>query len=320
MVVGYTSHVLVVDPRAELVARSRRGYTPLDPEENPLLQAAIGAALNLAYLHDLRPFARWVEQAVDHSRRAGAVVAPPPVRPEARWLPPAAPTAVRFGDLAATAYEAAVRDGVRSDPFRRSAEVFLAAWRAVSVRVELVRPRPRHREPDLFKLGLAYAVALFLEPQRPGPTLFALLLAAIGTDEPIVRRYDTETVADAIALRAERYRTLWRRGARRARDAHARYLVLPGRPQPLQSGEASRLRPPFRLLPTGETVAYRPEGIPPRASVSIVLRRRRPWFYAQWREGRRVRKVPLGPAAVDSVGPFAEQMSRGYKVFLTKLS
>jgi len=71
---------LAVDARAELVARAKQERAPLDPATHPLVQKALGLAVNLAYLADLRPFAAWVETALRHGNRAGAPVRPPAVR------------------------------------------------------------------------------------------------------------------------------------------------------------------------------------------------------------------------------------------------
>lgn len=290
---------VAVDARAELIARARPGQAALDPEENPTLRHAISAALALAYLHDLRPFARWVEVALEHGRRAGKAPALPASRPEARWVPPvASPVAsIDLPALAVAAHRAGCEHGPQSDGFRQAAASFVSAWSQVSQRVELVRPPPPHREPDFFKVALSYNLASFFPDQRLGPTTLVLLFAALGTDPPIEREYPEDLAADAIARRVERYRKLWARTSRRARTAKARFLLLPGRPAPLLSGKPSLLQPPFVALPTGQTVAHRPPEIPAKASVLVVSRGKRRWFYAQWRDGTRVRKIPLGPAA-----------------------
>jgi len=290
---------LVIDARAELIARARPGQAALDPEENPTLRHAISAALALAYLHDLRPFARWVVVALEHGRRAGKAPALPASRPESRWVTPtASPVAsIDLAEAAAAAHRAGGEHGPQSDGFRHAAASFVSAWSQVSRRVELVRPPPAHREPDFFKEALAYNLASWFPGQRLGATTLVLLFAALGTDPPIEREYPEELVADAIARGVERYRKLWARTSKRARTAKARFLVLPGRPAPLRSGKPSLLQPPFFALPTGQTVAHRPRGIPAKASVLVVSRGKRRWFYAQWRDGTRVRKIPLGPVA-----------------------
>lgn len=255
--------------------------------------------MNLAYLADLRPFAAWVETALRHGNRAGAPVRPPAVRAEARILqqPLSAPRGDELTTLVENAYRAALDHGLRSAPFRLQGQTFATAWEGVADRVKLIEPRPRHPEVDLFRLGLAHSLASLLPDESLGPTTFALLLAAIGADDPIVRTCEEETTDDAIAVRAQQYEAIWQRGARRARTAHERFIILPGRPVPLRSGQPSRLEPPFLHLASGETVAHRPAGIPSNATINVVARGKRRWFYARWRAAGRQYNVALGPAA-----------------------
>lgn len=285
---------LIVDARAELATRARRGQAPLDPYSHPIVHAAIRHALDLAHLAELRPFGDWVRTALVHKNRAGTRVPPPCARPEALSLNLPTPNH-ELAMLATTAFHAAGDHGVQSLVFASAAKTFVAAWERVTVEVELMTPPPAHPEIDFFKHGLAHLLATFLADESPDATTLALILAAIGTDDPIVRSSEFEPTVDAIAIRASRYKDLWQRNARRARTARERYISVPGRPALLRSGKPSRLKPPFVYLPDGDTVAHRPTDIPPRASVTIVRRGGRRWFYARWNEQGRRRSVPLAP-------------------------
>lgn len=317
---------LEIDAHAELRRRAKRRPI-LHPADNERVARALGCAIALAYFADLRPFAAWVEKAVAHGRRVGAPPLPPSPRAESRFvhLAPYWDVVAHLGAqvrtqgrhfedlgamvaLATTAFDAAHVHGVRADEFLHAAEAFLRAWRLLGTSHEFVPVQPPHREADLFRSGLAFALATIAPEAKPGPTGFALLLAAIGSDEPIRRDSEHDPATAAIARRAERYRDVWSTAAKRAADNHARYIVLPGVPVPLRSGDASRLRPPFRLLPDGRALAFRPAGIPPNARVTIKRRGDRGWFYATWRDATGSRCVVLGPAAGKNGG--ADQRDR----------
>jgi hypothetical protein len=286
-----------VDARAELIARTKRGRDPLDSATHPLIQKALAQAVNHAYLAELRPFAKWIATALNHGDRAGPPITPPAVRPEIRLLPAPSRRDDDLTAIVAAAHRTAVDYGLHSDAFKSRGGRFAAIWDAISVRASLVGPRPRHREVDLFRLAFAHALATFMPEDGLGPTTFALLLAAIGSDDPIVRTHDEETVEDAIAVRASMYEEIWQRAARTARAGREQFILLPGRPLPLRSGKPCRLKPPFVHLSTGETVARRPTGIPVTATIVVTPRNKRRWFYARWREAGKQRSVALGPAA-----------------------
>ncbi len=291
----------VIDARAELIARAKDGSPPLDPFTHPAVRDAIAHTLLLVQLADLRPCARWLMTALEHGKRAGAPIPPPAPRPEeSLFINAPQPRNTDLHVLAKTAHAAAIQHGVGSLEFKSMAEAFVAAWKHVAIDAQLITPPPPHPELDFFRNGLALALAHTLHDASDasiGPMTFALILAAIGTDEPIVLAHDDDTVADAINVRAEHYKKLWQPHAGWAKTAEERFIVLPGRPIPLRSGKASLLEPPFFTNQFGNTVAYRPAGIPVHAAVRVVARGKRRWFYAQWREAGRVKKVALGPAA-----------------------
>ncbi len=288
----------IIDARAELIARAKAGGPPLDPFTHPVLREAIAQTLLLVRLADLRPCAHWLMTALEHGKRAGAPVPPPGPRPEeALFVNAPQPPDSDLHVLAKTAHAAAIQHGVGSLEFKSKAEAFAAGWTLVATDAQLITPPPPHPELDFFRNGLALALAHRLPEAPIGPTTFALILAAIGTDEPITLAHSEDTVADAIRVRAEQYKKLWQRHASWAKTARERFIVLPGRPIPLTSGRASLLQPPFFTNRDGNTIAHRPTGIPVHAAIRVVPRGKRRWFYAQWREAGRVKKVALGPAA-----------------------
>jgi hypothetical protein len=187
---------LTVNARSELVARAHAGRAPLDPYSHLIVRAAIRHTLDLAHLADLRPFAHWASTALTHGKRAGAPTAPPSVRREASMLNLPTPTD-ELTRLATLVFQAATTNGIHAAQFKSTAEQFVTAWEQVTVDVVLMTPPPAHPEIDFFKHGLACTLLHGLPDDALGPTTFALILAAIGTDLPIVRSSIYETTVDA---------------------------------------------------------------------------------------------------------------------------
>jgi hypothetical protein len=186
----------------------------------------------------------------------------------------------------------------------------------------LAPPPPSHRDwdhvRDTMLVGLAYHAADY----RLGPAQLALIFTAAGLTPPIPwPRWQTEQMALEVA--GKRYRSAWAWAKRQARRMRAAFVVLPVRPAPLRRGGQARLRGPFmRLLPTNRWLAVRPQDVPARAGVKVVLRRgariRRSraggdhgrWIYAQWRAGSRVRSVSLGRASASPTEIASESRPR----------
>ena len=290
------THDLTVDARAELIARAKNGRASLDPMTNQLVRGAVEVAVYLAYLADLRPFAKWVSTALKHGKSAGAVFAPPSFRREAEHIA-LPPPENRLKILATRAYEIAMQHGVRSAEFREAAQLFEENWDLVANKLELMPPAPAHREISFFVHGLAHALATFLRDDNIGPSTFALILAAIGTDAPIVRHSTLESPTEAINARAATCQDIWQLESQRARTAATRYITMPEMPGPVLNGGTGRLSGNLFRLSTGETIAARPAGVPLHAKVAIERRGARRWIYARWREDGKPRSVALSPTA-----------------------
>ena len=312
---------LIVDSLAELTRRTAHGgREPLDPGAHVAVRHAIGLAVVFDYLHQLRGFVRWLEVALEHGRRAKRPPAPIGLRAEARF---ASPESLVQGAALGADPDAARRicvlaqnPGVRSSEFRTAAADFLSLWRRQPR--QLIRCAKPSKEIDFFKRALAFHLAMFLPDSALGPTPLALLLAAMGTDDPIRRDSPLDSVAAAIGRRARRYRQLWSWARRRCTAVHKRYLRLPTAPatptrdrhRHLRDG---RLRPPHLMLSDGGVVVTRPRDIPVDATI-VAKRGPTPhdydgphedaegcWLYAEWQEGQRTVSRLLGRAGGFSV-------------------
>ena len=291
-----TERWLVVDARAELIRRAKKGRAPLDPMTHQLVRLAVELASHLAYFADLRPFAKWVTTALKHGNRASEPVQPPTFRAEAEriGLPPLEHA---LATLAMRVYKSAKQHGVRSDEFRLIGQRFAADWDLVANKFELTRPAPAHREISYFTHALAHSLATFCPTDNIGPTTFALILAAIGTDPPFKLHSKLDTSTAAIQARAATCEDVWKQEASRVRTANERYITLPAMPALLLNGEPSRISGNLFELTTGEVIAMRPAGVPVHAKITIERRGSRDWLYARWREAGKRHSVALSPVA-----------------------
>ena len=270
---------LIVDARAELIARAKKGCAPLDPQSHAAVRNAIWVALYFAYLADLRPFAKWVSSALKQGKRAGAILPPPTYRKEAKY-PGLLPFTHELEPLAARVYAMAIEYDVHAVAFREAARQFEARWET-ELTFEMIGAAPAHREICVFTYELAYALASVLPTNDIGPAAFALILAAIGTDPPIVLHSDLDTPAAAIAARALTRKEIWRRVAPRARAGLPKFTVIPPSTTPLILPTAGiLLLSEFRSLSdVGETLATDPTEAPTDKSIRAE-RRSRHWLYA----------------------------------------
>lgn len=215
----------LIDARAELMKR----LGPLGPGAEHQIARAFYLSSALQYLADLRPFADWISRARRYGARAGTPPEPPEPRPEVRLL--TTQVAIQFDlcDAVAQAYLVATSHGVTAAEFQTSSDLVERAMHRLMVDFEFVRPRPRNREIDYLRNGLAFALRAWFGDEV-GPTIMALLLIVYDEPPPLDAPLNPEAIADEIAERAKSYSTTWQRQARAVRRAKEKYIVVDGTP------------------------------------------------------------------------------------------
>lgn len=307
---------LKVDVEAELRVRTARGGRAPLHAEHPLVVLALWIAHMREYCRQLEPFGKKVAVALKHGARAGSIPrppSPPPTPPAAERVANRHPALERTGgwnalyQSADAAHKAATRSGVKSPEFNTQARRFYAIWDALR-RDGLLGEQRGVRGGNVERETFLLALAGFVAPlYRLGPAGAALLASVVGVDEAIWCK-DDETVAEALARRAERYRKPWPRAKRRAARFRRRYMVAPGRPLAPARSDGRSIAEPSVQLPTGETIVKRPKGLPQRANLFVRRRKVKPKAAANttaaearlrgiWTWGGRHREMSLGRIA-----------------------
>lgn len=286
-----------VDALAALRARTTGlGSEPLDPMTHVGVRQAIGFGVHAEWLFDVGRFARWVARALRPASRRRTAPVLEEVRKEVRFAAPTIDSVLQaYGADRAqvcSLHDLVTSDGVRSARFRTAAEEFLRRW-ACRPR-ELVHGPSGHHRRDYFRRTVIYYLAAHLAGPKDGPTTFALLFAAIGTDAPIAVRPGDDDAA-AIERRTCNYKKEWVQRVRRAgAAAPRRYLILPVEPErPTRDRHghmrSGRLRPPFLRGHAGAFLVHRPRDVPHDARIVADGHAIR----ACWSVGRRRRTVVL---------------------------